>query len=203
MYQSKLDAEIELREKERFEALEKQVEEAQKNFSAKEKKEFDSLWSFYCNNLDEIQNRTNQITRVRDEEAILAKDLTKKMYVFFLSAFVIYISNYFFSSDNNSIAIAILAIAIFFVSVKIKNDIQVASKNIEEKLHASAICDLRHTLSLRSMFNIKYEQEYIEACRNLYGGATEKEKKTYEKYKNLHFTYVSDALIKLTKKNLE
>ena len=137
MYQSKLDEEIERREKERFEALEKQVEEAQKNFSAKEKKEFDNLWSFYCNNLDEIQNRTNQISRVRAEETILAKDFSKKMYVFFLSALAIYIANYFLSSEKNSMPIEIFALAIYFVSVKNKSDVQIASKNIEEKIHFS------------------------------------------------------------------
>ncbi len=203
MHQSKLDEEIERRENEKFKALESQIEDKKKNLNIVEKKEFDRLWSFYCNNLEEIQNRTYQITKIRIEETTLAKELRNKIYVFFPIALAIYITNYFLNTETNSLVITIFALAIYFFYILIKKDIQVSIKNIEEKIHLSAISEIRHTLSLKSMFNIKYEREYIEAYSKLYGGAEEKEKLNYEKYKNLHFTYVSDALIKLTKKNLE
>ena len=203
MYKSKLDEEIEKREKEKFEVLEKQVEDAQKNFNATEKKEFERIWSFYCNSLNEIEYRQIQIAEAKNEKAYLAKELSKKIYVIVLSAILIWIVDYFISIEKNSSTIAILVLAIYFIYLKIQNDIKISSKNIEEKIHDSAISEIRHTLSLNGMSSIKYEREYLAAFSKLHGGSTEKEKETYEKYSNLHFTHVSDELIKLTKKNLE
>lgn len=203
MYKSKIDEEIEKREKEKFEALERRVEEAQKKFNTAEKKEYERLWSFYCNSLEEIANKTCLIKEIKNEETTSTKELSKKNYVIVLSAILIWIADFFIGIEKNSSTIAIFVLAICFVYLKIRNDIQLSSKNIEEKIHDNAISEIRHTLSLNSMFNIKYEREYIEAFCNLYGGSTEKEKEAYEKYINLHFTHVSDTLIKLTKKNLE
>jgi hypothetical protein len=203
MQQYNLDEEIERRESEKFKALESQTEEIQKNLNAVEKKEFERLWSFYCNNLEEIQNRTHQITQIRIEEATLEKESKNKIYVLFPIAFAIYITDYFLSIENNFLVTTIFAVLIYFFYILITKEIQVASKNIEVKIHSNVISQIRHSLSLKSMFNIKYEREYIEAYSKLYGGSEENEKQNYEKYKNLHFTYVSDALIKLTKKNLE
>jgi hypothetical protein len=208
MHQSKLDEEIERRENERFKALESHNEERKKNFNVAEKKEFDRLWSFYCNNLDKICDRTHQITEIRIEEITLAKELKSKIYVFFLIVFAAYITEYFLNTENNSLPIAIFALAAYFFYILIRKEIKVAIKNIEEKIHSSVISEIRHTLSLNSMPLIKYEREYIEAFNKLlHGGSAEKEKEkenaNHEKYTNLHFTYASDALIKLTKKNLE
>ena len=200
MYKSKIDEEIEKREKEKFEVLEKQVEDAQNNFNDAEKNEFDNLWKFYCTNLEGIEYREMLITQIRNEEKTLEKELIKKIYVIVLSAIMICIADYFISTDRNSSTFAIFGLAICFVYLKIQNDIKVSGKNIEEKIYDNAISEIRHTLSLNSMFNIKYEREYLEAFNKLHGGSTEKEKENYEKYTNLHFTHVSDELIKLTKK---
>ena len=203
MYQSKLDEEIEIRENEKYEVLEKQVQEEQNNFNAIEKKEFQRLWSFYCNNLNEIENRKYQIKKLREEEKNIVKELSKQSYVIFLVAITVYIAEYFFSIDKNNTTNLMLVFAMYFVYLKIKIDIEKSNKKIEEKIHGSVISEIRHELYLNKIFNIKYQSEYLEANNKLHGGSTDKEKDNYEKYNNLHFTYVSEALIKLTKKNLE
>jgi len=203
MYKSKIDEEIEKREKEKFEVLEKQVEDAQNNFNAAEKKEFERLWSFYCDSLNAIENRQIEITEVKNEKASLTKELNRKNFILLAFTIAINAADYFFINNNDYIPLILLITIAYFVYVQIKNDIQVTSKNIEEKIHESAVSSIRHTLSLNSMFSIKYEREYLAAFSKLHGGSTENEKENYEKYKNLHFTHVIDKLIKLTKKNLE
>jgi hypothetical protein len=203
LYKSKIDEEIEKREKEKFEVLEKQVEDAQNNFNAAEKKEFERLWDFYCNSLNEIEYRQIQITEVKNEKASLNKELNRKNFILLAFTIAINAADYFFINNNDYIPLIFLITVTYFVYVQIKNDIQVTSKNIEEKIHESAVSSIRHTLSLNSMSSIKYEREYLAAFSKLHGGSTENEKENYEKYNNLHFTHVSDKLIKLTKKNLE
>jgi Ca2+/Na+ antiporter len=203
MYQSKLDEEIEIRENEKYEVLEKQVQEEQNNFNAIEKKEFQRLWSFYCNNLNEIENRKYQIKKLREEEKNIVKELSKQSYVIFLIAIAVYVAEYFLSIDKNNTTNLMLVLAMYFVYLKIKIDIEESNKKIEEKIHESVISEIRHELYLNKIFSIKYQSEYLEANNKLHEGSTDKEKDNYEKYNNLHFTYVSEALIKLTKKNLE
>lgn len=203
MYKSKIDEEIEKRENEKFEVLEKQVEDAQNNFNAAEKIEFERLWSFYCNCLNEIEYRQIQIIEVKNEKASLTKELKRKNFILLAFTIAINAADYFVINNNDYIPLIFLITVTYFVYVQIKNDIQVTSKNIEEKIHESAVSSIRHTLSLNSMSNIKYEREYLAAFSKLHGGSTENEKENYEKYNNLHFTHLSDKLIKLTKKNLE
>ena len=169
MYKSKIDEEIERREKEKFEVLEKQVEDARNNFNAAEKKEFERLWSFYCNNLNAIEYRQIEITEVKNEKASLNKELNRKNFILLAFTIAINAADYFYIKNNDYIPLIFLITVTYFVYVQIKNDIQVTSKNIEEKIHESAVSSIRHTLSLNSMFSIKYEREYLAAFSKLHG----------------------------------
>jgi hypothetical protein len=132
MYKSKIDEEIERREKEKFEVLEKQVEDAQNNFNAAEKKEFERLWSFYCDSLNAIENRQIEITEVKNEKASLTKELNRKNFILLAFTIAINAADYFFINNNDYIPLILLITIAYFVYVQIKNDIQVTSKNIED-----------------------------------------------------------------------
>jgi len=194
-----IDDEIEKREIEKFELLTKSINETQSSLSDKEKFQFDSLWSYYCNCLEEIQNRNILKKQIDANLIIQIGTFNRKLLISFSLLVMFSLVGIFGDFEFNKLIYIFSLCICYLIYGKIQLQLNITENNIERKMIEYSVMDIKHNLSLKHIHQPRYQTEYLESCYKLYGGASDVDKAKFEKYKDLHFTYVTNDLLKIVK----
>lgn len=195
---SVLELEIQRKDEEKFLTLVDQVQKTQAELTVNERKEFEKLWRIYCNSLNEIATIRNDIENLHESIASRDKSSMRKIWYVLCAAVVLKL---IFLSGEFETSILFLVCASYFFYEKITLALNKSQIKSELVIFESFIRQIRLNLSFLGIYGIKFENEYIKASNNLLRNSSEVIKKIYEEYNNLHFTYVSNELLKIVKSN--
>jgi hypothetical protein len=189
-------AELHLRDEEKFKSLVQHIEKTQAGLTIDEKKEFDKLWRIYCNSLEEIGSIKHSINDCKSLMNALDKIFYKKLFYSFITIALI---KFFLLNGELENYLLLIIFSLIILYEKINISIKKSQKLTEISIFENSIRQARLNLSFLGIYQVRYEEEYIDSNNELIGGSNDLVKEKYENFKDLHFTYVTRKLLELVK----